>query len=144
MLFSVVRLLAIVLYLLVGTATTIKGTLPIGSRQLVRQRAMLSSHGNVSSVSSEENTGDEARETLQERNGEARVTSNEEREIDQERNGEARVISNEERQIDHERNSAVGVASNEQRVVSSSLSSHLANGIAIAQDNVVETWKVYL
>lgn len=81
MLLAVLRLIAAIVYLLVGTAIAIKGTLPIGSKQLVRQNAMPSFHHNVSRVSTQNNTSDGEGEIAQERNGDVRMTSNEEQAV---------------------------------------------------------------
>lgn len=62
--YSVGRLLGIVLLLLIETSATIKGALVAASKRLTRQNAMSLSHKATSSISVEEGSSTQARETV--------------------------------------------------------------------------------
>jgi len=76
--FSLLRLFGIILYLLLATTLTIKGTLSIASRRLVRQDAMILLHEDVRCTPKEEGTPFQIEETTQVgNNGSYSMTSEE-------------------------------------------------------------------
>lgn len=78
MLYSALRFFGILIYLFVGTALTIKGTLALGSRRLYRQKAIKQLLAQASSLPLEEGTAIRAAEEIQEESDSNQVTTNEE------------------------------------------------------------------